>query len=159
MIFFCLHPSEAMMNQRRILGIALSVMLASLAWAEDTRAAGKHKNVRRGAAATKWSTRSPAKAPVLGRETSGSSGSAEEPSSKAGAPVESRPGNAQTPLRESVRQESRIEFDERMLRGQSAAGVIYLFQRTPSDWKSIVEVPDSFRARTINLVAPVEEKK
>jgi hypothetical protein len=46
-----------------------------------------------------------------------------------------------------------------MLRGQSAAGVIYLFQRTPSDWKSIVEVPDSFRARTVNVVAPVQEKK
>ena len=63
------------------------------------------------------------------------------------------------PVRESVRQESRIEFDERMLRGQSAAGVIYLFQRTPSDWKSIVEVPGSFRSRTISVVSPAEDKK
>ena len=46
-----------------------------------------------------------------------------------------------------------------MLRGQSAAGVIYLFQRTPSDWKSIVEVPDSFRARTVKVLQPTEEKQ
>jgi hypothetical protein len=74
-------------------------------------------------------------------------------------PSEVRASETRTPVRESARQESRIEFDERMLRGQSAAGVIYLFQRTPSDWKSIVEVPDSFRPRTVNVLAPVEEKK
>ena len=46
-----------------------------------------------------------------------------------------------------------------MLRGQSAAGVIYLFQRSPSDWKSIVEVPESFRSRTVDVLTPAEEKK
>jgi hypothetical protein len=73
--------------------------------------------------------------------------------------LDTRPGEARAPVRESVRQESRIEFDERMLRGQSAAGVIYLFQRTPSDWKSIVEVPESFRPRTVQVLTPAEEKK
>jgi len=53
---------------------------------------------------------------------------------------------------ESLKQESRIEFDERMLKGQTASGVIYLFQRTPSDWKSIVEVPESFRPRTVEIL-------
>ncbi len=75
-------------------------------------------------------------------------------------PVETRANEPRASnARESVRQESRIEFDERMLRGQSAAGVIYLFQRTPSDWKSTVEVPDSFRQRTVDVVTPAEEKK
>jgi hypothetical protein len=53
-----------------------------------------------------------------------------------------------------VQRESRIEFDERMVRGQSAAGAIFLFQRAPSDFKSIVDVPDSFRAKTVELVQP-----
>jgi hypothetical protein len=74
-------------------------------------------------------------------------------------PGEVRASEPKAPIRESARQESRIEFDERMLRGQSAAGVIYLFQRTPSDWKSIVDVPDSFRARTVDVLTSAEEKK
>jgi len=74
-------------------------------------------------------------------------------------PTENRPGESHAPIRESVRQESRIEFDERMLRGQSAAGVIYLFQRSPSDWKSIIEVPESFRERTVEVLTPAEERK
>jgi hypothetical protein len=73
--------------------------------------------------------------------------------------TDSRASEPRTSNRESIRQESRIEFDERMLKGQSASGVIYLFQRTPSDWKSIVEVPDSFRQRTILPLTPVEERK
>jgi hypothetical protein len=54
-----------------------------------------------------------------------------------------------------VERESHIEFDERMVRGQSAAGAIYLFNRQPSEFKSIVKVPESFRSRTTTLVAPV----
>jgi len=134
-----------MTHHKRILGIALSCFLA---WGANAWAAGKHKSGGHG----KSSTQS--------HDTPGASGSSDGASTKAGGgQADARSGNSQTPLRESVRQESRIEFDERMLRGQSAAGVIYLFQRTPSDWKSIVEVPDSFRARTVNVVAPIEEKK
>jgi hypothetical protein len=55
---------------------------------------------------------------------------------------------------EVVEHESRIEFDERMVRGQTAAGAIFLFQRTPSDLKSIVEAPTSFRERTVELLQP-----
>ena len=54
---------------------------------------------------------------------------------------------------EIVEHESRIEFDERMVRGQTAAGAIYLFQRAPTEFKSIVQVPDSFRARTTSMLA------
>ena len=55
---------------------------------------------------------------------------------------------------EIVEHESRIEFDERMVRGQSAAGAIFLFQRTPSDLKSIVEVPTTFRPKTVEMIQP-----
>jgi hypothetical protein len=130
---------------RRILGIVMCVLLASgtAAWA-----AGKHKPGKHG------KTTAPA------RESQSTPGSSDAAATKAsGGPSEPRTADTRAPLRESVKQESRIEFDERMLRGQSAAGVIYLFQRTPSDWKSIVEVPDSFRSRTVNVLAPAEEKK
>jgi len=46
-----------------------------------------------------------------------------------------------------------------MLRGQSASGVIYLFQRSPSEFKSIVQVPDSFRDRTVEMLTPGQEKR
>jgi hypothetical protein len=52
-----------------------------------------------------------------------------------------------------VERESQIEFDERMVKGQTAAGAIYLFQRSPSEFKSIVKVPDTFRPRTTGLLS------
>jgi hypothetical protein len=51
-----------------------------------------------------------------------------------------------------VERESRIEFDERMVRGQTAAGAIYLFQRSPTEFKSIVQVPETFRPRTVEML-------
>ena len=138
-----------MTYHKRILGMALSFLLA---WGANTWAAGKHKSGGHGKASPKSSTQN--------HGTPGSAGATEGTSPKAGGGrPETRAGNAQPALRESIRQESRIEFDERLLRGQSAAGVIYLFQRTPSDWKSIVEVPESFQARTVRLVAPSAERK
>jgi hypothetical protein len=73
------------------------------------------------------------------------------------APTEAakpHPGGAPSAGHEVVEHESRIEFDERMVRGQSAAGAIFLFQRTPSELKSIVEVPDTFRPKTVELLQP-----
>jgi hypothetical protein len=132
----------------RILAFSLCCIVAS---ASQAWAAGKRKS-----GAKKWLTPSHEK----GRDGTSAAGAADGSSTKNGAaPAQARPAEDRTPPRESIRQESRIEFDERMLRGQSAAGVIYLFQRTPSDWKSIVEVPDSFRARTTNVLAPAEERK
>lgn len=127
----------------RILGIVLCLLLATAAdgWAAGKRKPGRGKTPAHTAPAPTTGTVEPA-------------------ASKAGpAPAEPRAGEPRTTARESVRQESRIEFDERMLRGQSAAGVIYLFQRSPSDWKSTVEVPDTFRQRTVDVVTPAEEKK
>lgn len=137
-----------MTTTSRMLSLAICILLAS---ATDGFAAGKRRPGGRG--------KSPAptrEVPVRGL----GNGTSEPGAAKAKAgPAETRAGEARAPIRESARQESRIEFDERMLRGQSAAGVIYLFQRTPSDWKSIVEVPVSFRARTVNVLVPAEEKK
>ena len=138
-----------MTTHSRILASALGLLL--LASATDGLAAGKRRPGGHG------------KPSLPAHETAGkpAANGASEPAvgrGKAG-PTDTRAGEMRAPIRESARQESRIEFDERMLRGQSAAGVIYLFQRTPSDWKSIVEVPDSFRARTTNVLAPAEERK
>jgi hypothetical protein len=158
---------------KAVLGLAL---LGFLAAGPSASAAGKPKSNGHGKAATKVSakastkastkgatkasTKSPTKAWSPGQDATGANGASDAASTRTGAaPNDPRSGGNRAPLRESVRQESRIEFDERMLKGQSAAGVIYLFQRSPSDWKSIVEVPDSFRARTVNVVAPGEEKK
>jgi hypothetical protein len=58
---------------------------------------------------------------------------------------------------EIVEHESRIEFDERMVRGQTAAGAIFLFQRTPSELKSIVEIPTSFREKTVEMLQPLPD--
>jgi len=63
-------------------------------------------------------------------------------------------GHGAPVTREVVERESHIEFDERVVRGQTAAGAIYLFQRAPSEFKSIVQVPDSFRSRTVELLSP-----
>ncbi len=70
-----------------------------------------------------------------------------------GAPVPAPLGSAAA-AHEVVEHESRIEFDERVVHGQSATGAIFLFQRAPSEFKSIVDVPDSFRDKTIELVKP-----
>jgi hypothetical protein len=135
----------------RILGIALCFLLASAAdgWAAGKRKHGKAKPAHHnGAPVERVAEPSPGPTPTT------------TPGRSATVPTETRASEARpATARESVRQESRIEFDERMLRGQSAAGVIYLFQRSPSDWKSTVEVPDSFRQRTVQVVTPTEDKK
>ena len=53
-----------------------------------------------------------------------------------------------------VQRESHIEFDERLVQGQTAAGAIYLFQRGESEFRSMVRLPDSFRERTVRPVLP-----
>ena len=75
------------------------------------------------------------------------------PSRPAASPLP-RPANA----REVVKQESKIEFDERVVQGQRAAGAIYLFQRGESEFRSMVEVPSSFIARTIEIVLPEDKR-
>jgi hypothetical protein len=144
-----------MMHAKRILGIALCALLLFEAHA---LAAGRRRPGGHGKASTQKSATP--KSSTQNREaTPASNGAGDGASRPNGTATEARPGDSRVPQRESARQESRIEFDERMLRGQSAAGVIYLFQRTPSDWKSIVEVPDTFRERTVNVLAPTEERK
>jgi hypothetical protein len=74
-------------------------------------------------------------------------GKPQDEASKPSAPTGGRSGN------EVVERESHIEFDERMVHGQTAAGAIYLFQRAPSEFKSVVQPPDSFRGRTTSMLA------
>jgi hypothetical protein len=66
------------------------------------------------------------------------------------APVEPAPKSVGG--REAVQRESKIEFDERLVQGQTASGAIYLFQRGESEFNSMVRLPASFRARTVETV-------
>jgi hypothetical protein len=54
--------------------------------------------------------------------------------------------------RDVVREESKIEFDDRMVQGQTASGAIYLFQRGESEFNSMVHAPTTFRERTLQKV-------
>jgi hypothetical protein len=128
-----------------ILVVGLLFLLAS-----DSTAAGKRKHAKRG---------KPAQSKPAGAVLKSTPGGLSESTKKENGSPDVRATETRAASRESARQESRIEFDERMLKGQSASGVIYLFQRTPSDWKSIVQVPDSFRRRTVEPLTPIEERK
>jgi hypothetical protein len=79
------------------------------------------------------------------------------PPKTTGAPASSGAAPAAAPAssggHDVVQRESNIEFDERSVRGQTAAGAIYLFQRSPSEFKSIIKVPDTFRPRTTYLLS------
>jgi len=68
-----------------------------------------------------------------------------EAAKPAAAKPAAKPGDA-------ARRESRIEFDERMVQGQTAAGAIYLFQRADAEFSSMIAPPVSFRERTIRTV-------
>lgn len=54
--------------------------------------------------------------------------------------------------RETVKRESKIEFDERVVQGQRAQGAVYLFQRAETPFSSLVKTPESFRSRTVDSV-------
>lgn len=118
-------------------------------------------------AAGKRKSRAHGKTPAAQHNHGGGGTAAEAGGVPAGKPATAKPvaevkpqsGDMRAATREAVRQESRIEFDERMLRGQSASGVIYLFQRTPSEFKSIVQVPDSFRPRTVEILLPGQGRR
>ncbi len=69
------------------------------------------------------------------------------------APARPQPVPAAAP-REAAQRESRIEFDERLVQGQTAAGAIYLFQRGEGELRTMVRVPESFKDRTIRQVYP-----
>jgi hypothetical protein len=137
--------------------IVLSLAAVCLAWsvAGTGMAAGKKKPGPH------------AKTPVLQHSNDSNTAAEEGAAPLSGKTTAAKPvgevkpqaGETRAATRETVRQESRIEFDERMLRGQSASGVIYLFQRSPSEFKSIVQVPDSFRARTVEVILPGQEKR
>jgi len=136
--------------------IVLSLFVAWLGWsfADTAGAAGKRKpGAHRKTPAVQQSndsrTDAEESAPPAGKTTA----------AKPVGETKPQPGDTRAATRETVRQESRIEFDERMLRGQSASGVIYLFQRSPSEFKSIVQVPDSFRDRTVEMLTPGQEKR
>ncbi len=76
------------------------------------------------------------------------------PAPAPGRPAPARPQPAAAPREAAAQRESRIEFDERLVQGQTAAGAIYLFQRGEGELRTMVRVPESFKDRTIRQVYP-----
>ena len=134
--------------QRNRIILSLFAVWIACSVAGTVLAAGKRKSGSHG--------KVPAAQPSNGSSSTdvGAAPAGKPATAKPVAEVKPQSGDLRAGTREAVRQESRIEFDERMLRGQSASGVIYLFQRTPSEFKSIVQVPDSFRPRTVEILSP-----
>ncbi len=126
-----------MTYRRNSILVALGTVIVCGTLASGVVAAKKQRGTHKTATAS--ATASGSAAPASPASPAGA-GIAPAPSGQAGQQV--------------ARQESRIEFDERSVRGQSASGVIYLFQRSPSDFTSIVQVPESFRPRTVEVLAP-----
>lgn len=57
------------------------------------------------------------------------------------------------PAEPTVLRSDRIEFDERLIRGQSASsGAVYLFKRTPRDLPGLVPVRQSYRRQIVEPV-------
>jgi hypothetical protein len=73
----------------------------------------------------------------------------EAPKPEAAKPAAAKPA---AKAGDAAHRESRIEFDERMVQGQTAAGAIYLFQRADAAFSSMIAPPVSFRERTIRTV-------
>jgi hypothetical protein len=58
----------------------------------------------------------------------------------------------------ALRRGERIEFDARLIQGQTAkAGAVYLFERASTNLRSMVKDRTSFRDKIIRMVFPKEE--
>ena len=90
------------------------------------------------------------------------------PERKPGTPAERKPGTAperkpgdeerRSPRSEDdrdLKRGERVEFDGRIIEGQTAAqGAIYLFERLPSELRSMVLERRSFRAEVLETLYP-----
>jgi outer membrane biosynthesis protein TonB len=141
-----------MTSQRILMTVAIAVCLA---YASGAPVAQADPTSPPAADTKKKPAAAPAKPKPAPKPTPPPKEPAKRPSPEAAAAMEApKPRSGASAAHEVVEHESRIEFDERMVRGQSAAGAIFLFQRTPSDLKSIVEIPSTFRPKTVELVQP-----
>jgi hypothetical protein len=135
-----------MMSRRTLVTVAVVLGLTCASWTPVAQAdpppAGATAPKKRPAATAAKRKSAPKKPPKQAPPAAPDSTATAKPRAGAGS------GH------EVVEHESRIEFDERMVRGQTAAGAIFLFQRTPSELKSIVEIPTSFRERTVEVLQP-----
>jgi hypothetical protein len=90
----------------------------------------------------------PARPPVVSAPDPGVRGVPTEPV----AVPTPKPAPAAANHAPTAERESKIEFDERLVQGQTAAGAIYLFQRGESEFLSMIKVPTTFRERTLGQV-------
>lgn len=76
------------------------------------------------------------------------------------APKPAKGGAAEGADPDAIRRGERVEFDERLIQGQTAkAGAVYLFERMSSDLRSMVKERRSYREEVVETVFPSEEKK
>ncbi len=62
-------------------------------------------------------------------------------------------GMASTAVAQSYRGPTRVDFDDRLIKGQTArAGSVYIYDRQEIDIRSLVRRTRSFRARIIRTV-------
>lgn len=71
---------------------------------------------------------------------------------------ESAPAKSEPEAGSAIKRGERIEFDERLMQGQTArAGALYLFDRKPSDLRSMVRERESYRGEIVREIFPDEE--
>jgi hypothetical protein len=133
--------SRALRSLGFLVVLATTSSIATVAWADPPPAPAAGKKPKAAA---------PAKPKPAAKPKEAS-----KPATAAATEAPPKPAaSGPTSAHEVVEHESRIEFDERMVHGQSAAGAIFLFQRTPSEFKSIVQVPETFRPKTVEMLQP-----
>ncbi|AKU92132.1 hypothetical protein [Vulgatibacter incomptus] len=110
----------------------------------SSEAAGKAPDQQRGAAAKPGPRSAPRKASAAVTPPPATQ--------KATEPVEAGGGDGQ-----ALRRGERVEFDARLIQGQTAkAGAVYLFERVSSDLSSMVRERRSYRREIVEEVFPQE---
>lgn len=92
-----------------------------------------------------------------GKGTTPPAGAAADPSTPPASPEEARrpPSKGREEDDRELRRGDRVEFDGRLIEGQTAAqGAIYLFERLPSELRSMVLERRSFRTEVLETLYP-----
>lgn len=131
-----------MKQRKRVWFVSLGMILFALASA-DVAEAQKSKSKKKAAAAA---SKKAAKAPPAPE------GGDAAPTS---APPSAAPSAAGSEDSRVLQRGERIEFDARLIQGQTAkAGAVYLFERASSNLRSMVKDRSSFRDRIVRTVFP-----
>jgi hypothetical protein len=157
-----------MRSRRWVWWVMIGAMLVAgspSAWAKKRKGAAAMAMKRNAAAAVAMKRKAAAAHPPTARPTEvrrpGDYRDLSPTGTGGGATARSQvPDNTgKSSAREVVQRESRIEFDERLVQGQTASGAVYLFQRGEAEFHSMVNVPTAFRDRTVRQLYPSPQKR